>query len=71
MIGTEDLNRVLRRLKLSGVLQTLKGERYYDIVQMVVQTAISPAGLCAWVLCSHIIIGLFAAWLGCQRRSLA
>ena len=54
----------------SGVLQTLKGERYYDIVQMVVQTALSPAGLCVWVLCSHIIIGLFAAWLGCQRRSL-
>ena len=54
----------------SGVLQTLKGERYYDIVQMVVQTALSPAGLCVWVLCSHIIIGLFAAWIGCQRRSL-
>ena len=54
----------------SGVLQTLKGERYYDIVQMVVQTALSPAGLCVWVLCSHIIIGFFAAWIGCQRRSL-
>ena len=54
----------------SGVLQTLKGERYYDIVQMVVQTALSPEGLCIWVLCSHIIIGLFAAWIGCQRRSL-
>jgi len=54
----------------SGVLQTLKGERYYDIVQMVVQTALSPAGLCVWVLCSHIVIGLFAAWIGCQRRRL-
>ncbi len=54
----------------SGVLQTLKGERYYDIVQMVVQTALSPAALCVWVLCSHIIIGLFAALIGCQRRSL-
>ncbi|TSA35875.1 MAG: ATP-binding cassette domain-containing protein [Verrucomicrobiaceae bacterium] len=54
----------------SGVLQTLKGERYYDIVQMVVQTALSPASLCVWVLCSHVIIGLFAAWVGCQHRSL-
>ena len=53
----------------SGVLQTLKGERYYDIVQMVVQTQLSPAALCQWVLCSHIVIGLFAAWIGCQRRS--
>ncbi len=55
----------------SGVLQTLRGERYYDIVQMVVQTALSPAALCVWVLCSHIVIGLFAAWIGCQRRSLS
>ena len=54
----------------SGVLQTLKGERYYDIVQMVVQTELSPASLCQWVLCMHIVIGLFAAWIGCQRRSM-
>jgi hypothetical protein len=54
----------------SGVLQTLKGERYYDIVQMVVQTALSPASLCVWVLCSHVVIGLFLTWLGCHRRSL-
>ena len=53
----------------SGVLQTLKGERYYDIVQSVAQTALSPAALCVWVLCSHVVIGLFAAWIGCQRRS--
>jgi len=55
----------------SGILQTLRGERYYDIVQMVVQTALSPAALCIWVLCSHVIIGLFAAWIGCQRRSMS
>lgn len=54
----------------SGILQTLKGERYYDIVQMVVQTALSPASLCLWVLSFHVIIGLFAAWLGCQRRTM-
>lgn len=54
----------------SGTLQTLKGERYYDIVQMVAQTALSPAGLCLWVLSFHIIIGFFAAWVGCQRRAL-
>lgn len=54
----------------SGVLQTLKGERYYDIVQTVIQTQLSPATLCFWVLSSHIIIGIFAAWLGCQRSRL-
>lgn len=55
----------------SGVLQTLKGERYYDIVQLVAQTALSPAALCLWVLAFHVLIGLLLAWIGCQRRSLA
>lgn len=54
----------------SGILQTLKGERYYDIVQTVIQTALSPASLCLWVLCSHVVIGLFIAWLGCQRQRM-
>ena len=54
----------------SGILQTLRGERYYDIIQTVIQTALSPASLCIWVLGSHIVIGLFIAWLGCQRGRL-
>ena len=54
----------------SGVLQTLRTERYYDIVQTVIQTALAPAALCLWVLCSHIILGLFVAWLGCHRQRL-
>jgi hypothetical protein len=52
------------------VLQTLRGERYYDIVQTVIQTQLSPAALCLWVLGSHIVLGLFAAWLGCQHSRL-
>jgi ABC-type multidrug transport system ATPase subunit len=54
----------------SGVLQTLRGERYYDIVQTVIQTELSPVILCLWVLGSHIVIGLFATWLGCNRSRL-
>ncbi len=54
----------------SGILQTLRGERYYDIIQTVIQTALSPMSLCVWVLCSHVVIGLFVAWLGCQRSRL-
>ncbi len=54
----------------SGILQTLRGERYYDIVQTVAQTALSPAALCLYVLGAHVVIGLFAAWLGCQRSRL-
>ncbi|MDD5200729.1 MAG: ATP-binding cassette domain-containing protein [Terrimicrobiaceae bacterium] len=55
----------------SGVLQTLRGERYYDIVQMVVQTALSPAALCAWVLLAHVIIGLVLAWLGSRTNRMS
>jgi len=55
----------------SGVLQTLRGERYYEIVSMVSQTALSPAALCFWVLFFHIIIGILLAWQGCQRSRLA
>ncbi len=52
----------------SGILQTLKGDRYYDIVQMVIQTSLSPVALCLWILLSHIAVGLFAAWIGCRRQ---
>lgn len=54
----------------SGILQTLKSERYYDIVQTVVQSPLSPLSLCLWVLAAHIAGGLFAAWIGCERRQL-
>ena len=54
----------------SGILQTLKSERYYDIVQTVVQSPLSPLSLCIWVLVAHITAGLLAAWIGCERRQL-
>ena len=54
----------------SGILQTLKSERYYDIVQTVVQSPLSPLSLCLWVLLAHIAAGLFVAWIGCEKRQL-
>jgi ABC-type multidrug transport system ATPase subunit len=54
----------------SGILQTLRGERYYDIVQTVVQSPLSPAPLCILVLIIHIAAGLLIAWAGCERRQL-
>ena len=54
----------------SGILQTLKSERYYDIVQTVVQSPLSPLSLCLWVLLAHIAAGLFVTWIGCERRQL-
>jgi len=54
----------------SGVLQTLWLERYYDIVKMVAQTALSEAALCMWVLTAHIVIGLFIAWTGARASRM-
>lgn len=54
----------------SGILQTLRGERYYDIVQTVIQTQLAPAALCLWVLVFHVIIGLVVAFLGVQRSRM-
>jgi ABC-type multidrug transport system ATPase subunit len=54
----------------SGMLQTLSEERYYDIVQMVIQTRLSPAALCVLVLAMHVVLGLFAALQGCKRTRM-
>ncbi len=54
----------------SGILKTLKSERYYDIVQMVVQSPLSPGALCIFVLVAHIMAGLIIAWTACDRRQI-
>lgn len=54
----------------SGVLQTLRVERYYDIVKMVAQTQLSLAPLCAWMLASHVMLGLFLAWAGVRSNRI-
>ncbi len=55
----------------SGILETLKEERYYAIVQSVVQSPLTSAAVCVFVLAMQIGIGLIAAWLGCARRLLS
>lgn len=51
----------------SGILQTMRAERYYEIVQMVAQTALSPLFLCFAVLAFHLLLGLALAYLGCRQ----
>ena len=55
----------------SGILQTLKEERYYDIVQTVVQSPLSSLSLCIWILLAHIVAGLVVTFIGCERRHIA
>jgi len=52
----------------AGILQTLRAERFYDIVQSVVQSPLAPPVVCVWLLTLHIVAGLIVAWLGCERR---
>lgn len=51
----------------SGVLQSLRATRYYDVLQIVVPTSLSAVALCLWVLLLHVAIGIFVAWMGCRR----
>ena len=50
----------------SGVLQTLRDSRLYDVVQQVSQTEIAPSAVCVWALLCHILLGLFVAYAGCR-----
>lgn len=54
----------------SGVLQTLRAERYYDIVRMVAQTELAPSPLALTVLILHMALGLSLAWAGCRRMAI-
>lgn len=52
----------------SGILETLQQERYYDVVQSVAQSPLAPIPACVFVLAFHIVAGLVAAWVGCERH---
>jgi ABC-type branched-subunit amino acid transport system ATPase component len=54
----------------SGILKTLQSERYYDIVQMVVQSPLAPASVCVFVLVAHIVTGVLIALKGCERQRI-
>lgn len=54
----------------SGMLETLKGERYYDIVRMVIQTGLSAADLCITVLLIHVFSGIVLAYQGCRQTRM-
>lgn len=50
----------------SGYLETVKETRFYDVVQIITQTPLSPGILCFWVLATQILIGLFICYAGCK-----
>ncbi|MFZ0436156.1 MAG: ATP-binding cassette domain-containing protein [Chthoniobacterales bacterium] len=54
----------------SGILQSLRGERYYDIVVMVIQTGLSASSACLWMLSIHIVAGFLLTYQGCVRTRM-
>lgn len=48
----------------SGILESLRGDRYYDIAVMVVQTGLAATPLCLWMLSVHILAGLLLSFRG-------
>jgi hypothetical protein len=51
----------------SGYWQTMRDTRFYDFVQSMSATELVAFGLCAWVLCMHIVGGIVVAYLGAQN----
>lgn len=51
----------------SGFNQTMHDTRFYEAVQIVTQTTLASAGLCAWVLVCHVLLGLLIAYMGCKN----
>ncbi len=54
----------------SGMLQTLRGEHHYEIVQQVIQTPLAPPMLSTVLLVGHVVTGLLVTAVGCYSRKL-
>jgi hypothetical protein len=52
----------------SGIVQTIQGERYFDIVQSVAQSPLASGVVSIVVLVFHTRAGLALAWIGCERH---
>lgn len=52
----------------AGVLQTMRDTRFYDVVQNITQTSLSPIELCIWTLGFHVILGTALAYIGCKQN---
>ena len=51
----------------SGFIDTMRDTRFYDVVQLVTQTKLTPLEVCVWVLATHVIVGLVIAYFGSRQ----
>ncbi|MEZ0258995.1 MAG: ABC transporter permease, partial [Chthoniobacter sp.] len=51
----------------SGFIHTMHETRFYDAIGDVSQTRLAPGDLCAFVLLTHVLLGLMMAYMGCKN----
>jgi len=51
----------------SGFIQTMHETRFYDAIGDVSQTKLASGDLCAFVLLTHVLLGLMMAYMGCKN----
>lgn len=53
----------------SGMIQTMRETRFYDLLTTTTKTDLSAVPACLWVLVAQVAIGVGVAYLGCKRSS--
>jgi ABC-type multidrug transport system ATPase subunit len=53
----------------AGAIQTMRDTRFYDLILTITKTDLAAAPVCYWVLIAQTVLGMFVAYLGCQRNA--
>ena len=53
----------------SGMIQTMRETRFYDLILTTTKTDLSAIPACLWVLAAQVALGIGVAYLGCKRSS--
>jgi ABC-type multidrug transport system ATPase subunit len=53
----------------AGAIQTLRDTRFYDLILTITKTELAAVPVCYWVLIAQTALGMFVAYLGCQRNA--
>jgi ABC-type multidrug transport system ATPase subunit len=52
----------------AGAIQTMRDTRFYDLILAITKTELAAVPVCYWVLMAQTALGMFVAYLGCQRN---
>lgn len=52
----------------SGLIQTMKETRFYDVATLTTKTHFSATPICIWVLGMHFVLGVFMTYVGCKNN---